>query len=75
MSYKILNNNGVCCINIKFHGYAILLFVSQSKDNAKKVTDIFIFVFTLQKVLNPFLGRADLGLREGLTSDLAAFVT
>lgn len=50
-------------------------FVSQSKDNAKKVTDIFIFVFTLQKVLNPFLGRADLGLREGLTSDLAAFVT
>lgn len=75
MSYKILNNNGVCCINIKFHGYALLRFVSLSKDNAKKVTDVFYICLHASKGLNSILGGADIGLREGLTSDLAAFVT
>lgn len=70
-----LNNNGVCCRIIKFHGYVLLRSVSLSNDNAKKVTVVFIFVFHASKGLNFFLGRTALGPREGLTFDLAAFVT
>jgi hypothetical protein len=38
-------------------------------------SQIFYICLHASKGLNSFLGRADLGLREGLTSDLAAFVT